>query len=600
MKKKILAVFLVMLIIFTAACGAKDKQADLNEQEKYNVFMNDFLNDLVDFNSFDTKYTFIDPAKAGVKKNPLNLFGGGEDYFDKLDKRLATLKTFDKSQLDTKSADQIEIMVDILESEIKINDEKFYYFHNFDLGSSLGKQAQFPFMLTDLPMENKKDLSDYFLVLEGAEYAFKEYASFEKERQENGAGLSQNTIDKVIDQCEIFINDGRPFTVDVMNQKIDTLPDLSDKDKEKAKEKNEKLSAEKLVKAYEDLIDELSTIEAEKEDKGLAHFTNGKEYYAELLKHNTGLNLSPQQAMEILRNRFDQKESSIKNTYQKLFDQGWDNEKIENEKKKIANFNNSKEAIDFLIEKSKIDLPDIGDVKYRISLVPQDLTDNTSPASYMSVPLDANKDYESSIWFTQEFQGEDYRTVAHESFPGHMFEDLYHNRQGNPYAFNIVSDFVIGYKEGWAIYSEGLSIEYLPNNKQIAKLLHEQIEADFLFECMVDIGVHYEGWDKAELKKFLENDIGGKLSEEDLTALFEETIEHPTNANYYYLSAIKFDEMKTNAKNRLGDSFDSVEYHKVLMDNSPSRLDLLEKRMNEYIESKLSKVSFELIADKAA
>ena len=120
MKKKILAVFLVMLIIFTAACGAKDKQADLNEQEKYNVFMNDFLNDLVDFNSFDTKYTFIDPAKAGVKKNPLNLFGGGEDYFDKLDKRLATLKTFDKSQLDTKSADQIEIMVDILESEIKI------------------------------------------------------------------------------------------------------------------------------------------------------------------------------------------------------------------------------------------------------------------------------------------------------------------------------------------------------------------------------------------------------------------------------------------------------------------------------------------------
>ena len=53
-------------------------------------------------------------------------------------------------------------------------------------------------------------------------------------------------------------------------------------------------------------------------------------------------------------------------------------------------------------------------------------------------------------------------TVAHEAYPGHMFQSLYtRSHTSHPYMFLSAST---GYLEGWATYVENYSMKYFSGN----------------------------------------------------------------------------------------------------------------------------------------
>jgi len=60
----------------------------------------------------------------------------------------------------------------------------------------------------------------------------------------------------------------------------------------------------------------------------------------------------------------------------------------------------------------------------------------------------------------------------------------------------------------------------------------------------------------------------------------------PGQATAYKIGMIKIQDLRADAKKRLGDKFDIREYHAVVLDSGPVPLNILEERVNDWVESK--------------
>ena len=60
----------------------------------------------------------------------------------------------------------------------------------------------------------------------------------------------------------------------------------------------------------------------------------------------------------------------------------------------------------------------------------------------------------------------------------------------------------------------------------------------------------------------------------------------PGQATAYKIGMLKIQELRADAKERLGDKFDIREYHAVVLDSGPVPLSILEERVNDWVKSK--------------
>ena len=60
----------------------------------------------------------------------------------------------------------------------------------------------------------------------------------------------------------------------------------------------------------------------------------------------------------------------------------------------------------------------------------------------------------------------------------------------------------------------------------------------------------------------------------------------PGQATAYKIGMIKIQDLRADAKKRLGDKFDIREYHAVVLDSGPVPLNILEERVNDWVVSK--------------
>lgn len=104
------------------------------------------------------------------------------------------------------------------------------------------------------------------------------------------------------------------------------------------------------------------------------------------------------------------------------------------------------------------DFPEIPDVNYNIKYVSKALEDYTSPAMYFIPQLD-NLDI-NSIYINSSgtSASELYPTLAHEGYPGHMYQTQYFAATNPDWIRYIIAPG--GYVEGWASYVEVLSYNY--------------------------------------------------------------------------------------------------------------------------------------------
>jgi uncharacterized protein (DUF885 family) len=168
----------------------------------------------------------------------------------------------------------------------------------------------------------------------------------------------------------------------------------------------------------------------------------------------------------------------------------------------------------------------------------------------------------------------------HEAVPGHHFQLALALEQPLP-AFRKSSQFM-AYTEGWALYAERLASELgFYQNDPYGDLGRLQAEAFRAARLVVDTGIHGKKWTFDQAVEFMVENTG--LPEEYVQGEVGRYIMWPGQATAYMVGMLKILELRQKAQDALGDRFDLVEFHNVILRNGSVPLEILDEVVNEYI-----------------
>src|SRR6266566_9223569 len=168
--------------------------------------------------------------------------------------------------------------------------------------------------------------------------------------------------------------------------------------------------------------------------------------------------------------------------------------------------------------------------------------------------------------------------VYHETVPGHHFQIALQVENKDLPRFRQIGAFggISALSEGWGLYAERLAAESGWYGDDIEGRLG-QLDAE-LFRArrlVIDTGLHSKRWTRQQ-----SIDYGIEASE------VERYVVYPGQACSYMIGQLKIVELREKARKALGDKFSLREYHDVVLNTGTVPLEILERQVNGYIQSK--------------
>jgi len=172
--------------------------------------------------------------------------------------------------------------------------------------------------------------------------------------------------------------------------------------------------------------------------------------------------------------------------------------------------------------------------------------------------------------------------AIHEAVPGHHLQvALAQELEDKPEILR--ETWYTAFGEGWALYSERLAIEMGlltdPYN-DFGRLTYEMWRACRL---VVDPGMHALGWTREQAVQFMMENTA--LSELNINTEVDRYIAWPGQATGYKIGELKIRALRADAEQALGDRFDIREFHEAVLDAGHVPLNVLERRVREWIKS---------------
>ena len=182
------------------------------------------------------------------------------------------------------------------------------------------------------------------------------------------------------------------------------------------------------------------------------------------------------------------------------------------------------------------------------------------------------------------------RTIAyHEAVPGHHFQIAIGNEQDVP-LFTKGGGFYTAFVEGWALYAEYLAMElgWYDDDlySELGRLQWELLRAARL---VVDTGLHSKRWSRQRAINYYVNNVG--TSEAQATQQIDLYLYYVGYFTAYKTGMMKILELRQHAMDELGDRFDIKEFHRAVLLHNRLPLPLLERLIEDYIESKRPRIA---------
>lgn len=523
-------------------------------------------------------YTLADPSLAGIRDYPLS-FGSvacpsAEELAVRLQEEKEALAVFDRSLLSRKN----RLLLDVLLYELE-NQELLAscYFLQEPLGPSLGIQAQLPILLAEYAFRTEKDLTEYLKLLRDLPRYFEEILVFEEKKAALGVFMSDACVDGIVRQCREFVSDEPHFLQEIFEEKLTQLSGLSQKEREAAATLHQKLLNNCILPAYHRLIEGLSALRgAAPVSCGLAQLPGGSDYYRFLLRSQTGVDDSPaalEQRLYAQMQADSQEIAALTERNPAL---------LEDASLPALPFSSPQAMLAELAEAIETDFPPAPDVPYEVKTVTPALAKFLSPAFYLTPPIDAGSP--NSIYLNETAAmspTELYTTLAHEGFPGHLYQTIWFARSDAPLLRHLYS--FGGYVEGWATYVEtyayGYAARFFPAQADSFRLAWLNRSINLCLYSLLDLGIHFHGWTQAQTTAFLAS--FGVTDVSVCQEIFQYIVETPGNYLKYYVGYLHFLDLKEEMKGRQGDDFSLREFHRKILETGPAPFALLEKELRQ-------------------
>jgi len=172
----------------------------------------------------------------------------------------------------------------------------------------------------------------------------------------------------------------------------------------------------------------------------------------------------------------------------------------------------------------------------------------------------------------------------HEGVPGHHLQfSIAQELTGLP-PFRKFNLDLNAYSEGWAFYSERLGKEvgfYQDPYSDYGRLQNEIWRA---VRWVVDTGVHSQRWTRQQMVDYFHEHTA--MDDENINTEVDRYIAWPAQALSYKMGQTKILELRARAQKELGAKFDVRAFHDAVLDQGPLPLDLLETKIDEWIEAR--------------
>lgn len=573
-KKHILLYTLLLsfALLFTG-CQSEKKGSEEFDAFTYEIFVDEVQCDAISLN-----YTLANPENYGITDYTPS-FGefsveDMQNSYATMENYLAALKEFDYNSLTKEQQITYDIFKEYLELELSATN---YMLYTEALGPNTGLQAQLPILLAEYHFTDKEDVENYLLLLEDLPRYFRQIADFEAAKSENGLFMSDTTADSIISQCKKFIASKEDnVLVEVFNDRVKALEFLTEEEITAYQEQNKTLVFDYVIPAYELLTQQLESLKGTgTNDGGLCNFPEGKGYYEYLIASTTGSSHSMEEIDEMLTEGIN---SGIENM---IAAADGDSTVFQQADDAVYPLTDPTEIIEYLKAAILENYPALEDVNYSIKYVHKSLEEDLSPAFYLTPPLD---DYsENSIYingYSQYNLDNIFPTLAHEGYPGHLFQNVYFN-QSNPDPLRMLLSFG-GYSEGWATYVEMDSYSMMEMNQQVASIIMNNQVASLCMYAQMDLGINYYGWDKEDTASYLQN--FGFSSEEIVNEVYQTMVAEPGNYMKYALGYLEIVELREQAEKELGNDFSLKGWNTFFLDMGPAQFEIIEKYMNTWMK----------------
>ena len=175
--------------------------------------------------------------------------------------------------------------------------------------------------------------------------------------------------------------------------------------------------------------------------------------------------------------------------------------------------------------------------------------------------------------------------TAHEAVPGHHLQGALNQELPETIPEFRRNLYLSAYGEGWGLYTEYLAEEmgiYTTPYEHFGKLTYEMWRACRL---VVDTGIHAFGWTREKAVNYMADNTA--LSLHEVNTEIDRYISWPGQALAYKIGELKIRELRKKVQEKLGSQFDIREFHEIILEKGTVTLGILEKRIEDYIESKI-------------
>lgn len=389
----------------------------------------------------------------------------------------------------------------------------------------VGPQSEILFVLDIFTFDTVKDAENYILLVRDTDRYFDEMCDYEETRASLGFASSDKSYEEAAKSFDNLVAQKDDcFLYESFEERLDNIKGLSDSDRSRLISEHEKAMKECVFAEFEECAARMRALEGSGGvDAGLCSFRGGDAYYAMLTRQSTNKNASVDESIKAL----DAKIGNVYDGFMGIITSGfgWYNEYMNHSYSK----GDVQDNLEYLYEAVKKDFPDIPSHEYYLLDVPEVFEENFSPAAYLGYHLDNNDD--NLIIVNNGQVDKDFgTTVAHEGYPGHMFQSLY-TRAHTDHLYLYICES-IGYAEGWATYTQYYSMKYFSDSGAVTDamiLVEDEAVLGLLVSTRADYGIHVENWSMTDCLDYFKS-FGFSVSGDDFEKYYMLLV---TDPGYY-------------------------------------------------------------------
>lgn len=578
----VLALTAALVFLLLRLFGIHPAGLLISEDRRFERFTENVFRSEMSGNTLNLHYTIADPGAYKIKTDQVSLGSASLEARKKsctsAENYLNALKEFKYEKLSSKHKLTYDIFLDHLETELS---GAPYLLYDEPLSPTLGVQAQLPVLLAEYSFRTKGDIEDYLALLSQIPDYFSSILSFEREKVSAGLFMSAGCAQAVADQCEDFVSEPEHnYLLELFDEKIDSVTNLSADEKIAYKNRNRSILTGYVIPAYQELGQKITSYcGSSKNSRGLYYLPEGASYYKYLVKSITGDGRDIAEIEEAVKVQLLEDYGAMQEILKQMqAGTGSGNGTAAETSGTVSGSSGqaSPEAmLNELRQKITGDFPMLPEVSCQVKYVHQSLQEYLSPAFYLTPAID---DYQNNVIYINP--GSDYNnlelftTLAHEGYPGHLYQSVYFSAQEPDLLRNILD--VGGYTEGWATYVEMYAYSLWDDDPQAAALYQKNRSFTLGLASLLDIGIHYRGYSLDDVTVFMQ-----KLGFDGDTAasLYESILEAPANYLQYYVGYLNFSSLRDKLQQAMGSSFSLKDFHRRVLETGPAPFAILQKEL---------------------